>query len=95
MVHKTGAVEQHVDRANLGRKLGDRLLVGGVELPRGDAVDAGKLGERPGLEIGGPDLRALARERDGRSLAHALSRRGDECNLAPQSAAHRISPFSF
>jgi hypothetical protein len=84
-VDHPGAVEQHVDRAELGRQGQDRLGIQHVERARLAALD---LGQQVGVDVGGDDPGAFAGEQLGAGLADALGRRGHQGGLAVKSVSH-------
>src|SRR5690606_28483084 len=92
VVDEAGAVEQHVDGAELGRGVADGTGVQDVEQAGADPRDAVQLRQLGGIDVGGDHRGTLARERLGRGAADALRRGGDERLLTLQPTGHVWSP---
>ena len=87
-MHVAGAVEEHVDRADLGGERGDGEGVGHVEALRADVGSPCQVGQRGLVDVGRDHPRALAREGFRGGAADALGRGGDESGLAGESLRH-------
>ncbi|MHC2795113.1 hypothetical protein ACVINZ_004125 [Mesorhizobium jarvisii] len=81
---KAGAVEQHVDAADLGEGGVDRLVVQHIELAGLDPRRLGKFGEKRLVDVGGVDGGSSLGEGQRARLADALRRRRDDNDLACQ-----------
>ena len=82
VVDDAGAVEEHVDAADLADGLGHLLVVEDVEDAGRDARHAVELGELFGVDVGGDDGGAGLGERLDRGAADALRRGGDQRHFA-------------
>jgi len=89
VVNDAGAVEQHVDARQPREQRDDRGVVEDVERRHADVGDAGVALEQRRVDVGGPDLRALGRQRQRAGPTDALSRGRDQRRLAVQS--HGVS----
>jgi hypothetical protein len=88
---KPGAVEQHVDRPELARERGNRVVVGHVEPPCGDQ----RVGERRQLvvgDVGREHARAFGGKGKRRRPADALRGRRHHHALAREPSRHRRRP---
>ena len=81
---EAGAVEQHVDRADLGDRRVDGGVVEHIELARRDIGLPGELGERRLVDVGRDDLGAGAGEGEHARLADPLPGRRDQHCLVPR-----------
>ena len=88
--HEARAVEEDVDLADLGGQLVDCSFIGGIQHFGADALLALQIGEQLRVQVGRPDLRTLARERERRGAPDALAGCGDERGLACESACHGL-----
>jgi hypothetical protein len=84
-VHKARAVEQHVQRRQAAHQLVDGGLVEHVQRQRGDVGHALIAFQQLRVHVGGPDLRALGRQRQHAGAPYALARRRDQCFLSFKS----------
>ena len=81
---EAGAVEQHVDAADLGKSGFDCIVAQHVEPPGDDPFVAVELGQRHLVDIGGVDGCAGGCEGERACAAYALRGRGDDDGLAVQ-----------
>ena len=88
---EAGAVEQHVDRADLGEAGFHRVRVEHVKPARDDAFRAFQFGERLVVDVGGVDGGTGGREGQRAGAPYALRRRGDDDALACQILRHEVS----
>ena len=77
-MHKTGAVEQHVQRRQCDHQRLNGRFVQHVQHCRLNTRHAFIGLEQFGVDVGRPDLRALGGQRQGRGLANALPGGGDQ-----------------
>ena len=87
-MHEAGAVEQHVDAADLLDPGGNVIVAQHVEFARRDAGRSLQFLQRRFIDIGRMHSRAGPRERQGRCLADALRGGGEEDNLAFEASGH-------
>ena len=86
---KAGAVEQHVDGAELVRQGSDRAFIGYIQMTSGDQ----RLGERQQLVLGnvcGQHARSLGGESQCRRPADPLSGRRHQSALAVEPSRHQV-----
>ncbi len=88
-MHEARAVEQHIDRADLGGDLAYRRFVGDIQNAGLDSLIF-QLGKRFCVDIGRPHPGAFACKGERRSASDTLPGRGDECDLAFKPACHGI-----
>ena len=92
MGHAAGAVEEHVERADLISRSCHGTGIADVQRPAGDALQRGEAGELGFVDIGGPEPRAFAVECDGGRVADPLPRCRDQRGLAGKPPGHRSAP---
>ena len=88
VMDKAGAVEQHVERPELGGQCRDRVVLGHVE-PAGRDQRVGERGELVLGDVGRQHARPLGGKGQRRRPADPLRRRRHQCALAREPSRHR------